>query len=323
MAEVRWIKIVTDIFDDEKILLIEQLPEKDTIIVIWFKLLCLAGKQNNSGVFTINDKIPYTEEMLSAIFRRPINTIRMALNFFEQYGMIEIINGVITIPNWGKHQNLDSIERKKEYMRTYMQEYRQKQLCKTNSKANSKTNSKANVSRTDKDIDKKEIREDKNIDISTDKPSDTTAMPPHCNGIANAMPLEDVNVNINKDINNKSKKGVKGEKRELFKDYSNGNEELYNALLGFEEMRNKIKKPMTDRAKVLMLKDLDGLTNDDAVKVKILDRSTKKCWLGVFQLDETKDKPKNDLKGNKGFRQRKYSKEQLDALYDDIEEFDV
>lgn len=153
--------------------------------------------------------------------------------------------------------------------------------------------------------------------------TDTDAMPPHCNGIANAMPLENVNVNINKDINNKSKKGVKGEKRDLFKDYSNGNEELYNALLGFEEMRNKIKKPMTDRAKVLLLKDLDGLTSDEAVKVKILDRSTQMCWQGVFQLDETKDKPKNDLKGNKGFIQRKYSKEQLDALYDDIEEFDV
>ena len=45
MAEVKWIKIVTDIFDDEKILLIETLPEADSIIVIWLKLLCLAGKQ--------------------------------------------------------------------------------------------------------------------------------------------------------------------------------------------------------------------------------------------------------------------------------------
>ncbi|WP_202905980.1 phage replisome organizer N-terminal domain-containing protein, partial [Clostridium botulinum] len=50
IAEVKWIKIVTDIFDDEKILLIENMPEADSIIVIWFKLLCLAGKMNNSGV---------------------------------------------------------------------------------------------------------------------------------------------------------------------------------------------------------------------------------------------------------------------------------
>ena len=101
--EIRWIKIVTDIFDDEKILLIEAMPEADAIIVIWFKLLCLAGKQNNCGVFTIG-RLAYTDEMFSTIFRRPINTVRLALKTFEEFGMIEILNGCVTIPNWSKHQ---------------------------------------------------------------------------------------------------------------------------------------------------------------------------------------------------------------------------
>lgn len=57
---------------DEKILLIESLPDADVIIVIWFKVLCLAGKQNNHGVFMLNDSIPYTDEMLATIFRRHI-----------------------------------------------------------------------------------------------------------------------------------------------------------------------------------------------------------------------------------------------------------
>ena len=43
MADVKWIKITTDIFDDEKILLIESLPDAYAIITCWFKLLCLAG----------------------------------------------------------------------------------------------------------------------------------------------------------------------------------------------------------------------------------------------------------------------------------------
>jgi predicted phage replisome organizer len=153
MSEVRWIKIVTDIFDDEKILLIESLPEADSIIVIWFKLLCLAGKQNNSGVFSLNGVMPYTEDMFSIIFRRKPTTVSLALKTFERFGMIEIINDTITIPNWGKHQAIDQLEAKKQYMKTYMADYRQKQLCKTNSK----TNSKANVSRTDKDIYKEDI----------------------------------------------------------------------------------------------------------------------------------------------------------------------
>jgi len=150
MAEVKWIKIVTDIFDDDKILLIESMPEADAIIVIWFKLLCLAGKQNNSGVFLLNGRIAYTDEMFATIFRRPLNTVRLALKTFEQFGMIEIVNDTITIPNWGKHQNFDKIEARNEYMRGYMKEYREKQKQLSDGKSNGKANSKSNVSEADK-----------------------------------------------------------------------------------------------------------------------------------------------------------------------------
>ena len=127
MSDVKWIKICTDIFDDEKILLIENMPEADGIIVIWFKLLCMAGKQNNSGVFMMNERIAYTDEMLATIFRRPINTVRLALKIFEQYGMIEIVDGAITIPNWEKHQNLDKLEQAKEKNRQRVAKHREKQ----------------------------------------------------------------------------------------------------------------------------------------------------------------------------------------------------
>lgn len=147
MAEVKWIKITTDVFDDEKIILIESLPDAYAIITVWFKLLCLAGKQNNSGVFMMG-RIPYTDKMLATIFRMKEATVTLALKTFEEFGMVEIIDGVITIPNWGKHQSLDQLESKKEYMRNYMTEYRQKQKALTG-KTNSKTNSKANVRQAD------------------------------------------------------------------------------------------------------------------------------------------------------------------------------
>lgn len=127
MAAVKWIKVVTDIFDDEKMLLIEGLPSADSIMVVWFKLLCLAGKTNNSGVFIFNDRIPYTDEMLAAIFRRDISLVRLALKTFEQFGMIEIIDNVITIPNWSKHQTLDAYEKKKERDRLRIREKRAQQ----------------------------------------------------------------------------------------------------------------------------------------------------------------------------------------------------
>lgn len=166
MPDVKWIKIVTDIFDDEKILLIETLPAADSIIVIWFKLLCLAGKQNNSGVFILNGRIPYTDKMLASIFRREESVIRLSLDTFAQFGMIEIVDNIITIPNWGKHQSLDQLENRKTFMRHYMQDYREKQKAIAECKPNSKPNSKPNVNCAEEDKNKKENKKD----IGADKP---------------------------------------------------------------------------------------------------------------------------------------------------------
>ena len=126
MAEVKWIKIVPNVFDDDKIKLIEEMPEGDSIIVIWFKLLCLAGKQNRDGFLLLNDKIAYTDEMLATIFRRPLNLVRLALGTFEQFEMIEIVNGAVFVSNWEKYQNTDRLAEIREYNRLAQQKSRAK-----------------------------------------------------------------------------------------------------------------------------------------------------------------------------------------------------
>lgn len=123
MAEIKWIKIVTDIFNNDKIAIIDSMPEHDAIIVIWFKLLCLAGKQNNNGIISINE-FPYTDEMLASVFHRPITTVRLALQTFEKFGMIEKINGFITIPNWERYQAIDKMTEIREYNRIAQQKHR-------------------------------------------------------------------------------------------------------------------------------------------------------------------------------------------------------
>jgi len=169
MADVKWIKLATDVFDDEKILLIESLPEADSIIVIWFKLLCLAGKQNNSGVFVMGNAIPYTDTMLATIFRRKETTVKLALETFERFGMVELIDDVITIPNWGKHQNLEQIEARREYQREYQREYRQKQklLIESDSKCLHKRLCNDDVNSLDKNRKEEEKKEIKKKNIPT------------------------------------------------------------------------------------------------------------------------------------------------------------
>jgi predicted phage replisome organizer len=160
MADVKWIKITTDIFDDEKILLIESLPDSYAIITVWFKLLCLAGKQNNSGVFMLNEKIAYTDKMLATIFRMRESTVTMALKTFEEFGMIEIVDGVITIPNWGKHQSLDAYEKRKQRDRLYQAERRAAQRALAEKSADQSADKSADIASLEEDIDK-DIDKDK------------------------------------------------------------------------------------------------------------------------------------------------------------------
>ena len=106
---VKWIKLTTDIFDDDKIKCIDSLPDRDAILVIWIKLLTLAGKCNSAGCLLISQSIPYTDEMLAAVFSRPLNTIRLALDVFEKFKMIER-HDVIKLVNWEKHQSEAKLE---------------------------------------------------------------------------------------------------------------------------------------------------------------------------------------------------------------------
>lgn len=154
MAEVKWIKIATDIFDDEKILLIESMPDPYAIITAWFKLLCLAGKQNNDGVFIMNDRIAYTDKMLATIFRMKETTVKLALDTFEQFGMIEKIGGAITIPNWGKYQTLDAYEKKKARDREYQAARRARQKALISKSSDASSESSSDVAVSDKEEDK-------------------------------------------------------------------------------------------------------------------------------------------------------------------------
>jgi hypothetical protein len=95
--------------------------------------------------------------------------------------------------------------------------------------------------------------------------------------------------------NNNKEKVIKKEnnKYRTWKEFSNGNEELLEACKAFEEMRKKIKKPLTDRARAGIQKKLQDLSanvrDKERYMVGVLDRSTENCWQGVFKLDDFRD----------------------------------
>lgn len=284
MADVKWIKITTDIFDDEKILLIEGLPSSDEIIVIWFKLLILAGKQNNNGVFLMNERIPYTDEMLATIFRRDINIVRLALKTFEQFGMLELVDNVITIPNWNKHQQLDSYEKKKQQDRERQKARRAEQKA---------------LALGTKDVNKNSEGEKKSRDSRVTVAGQSRDSREN---VAENRGL-DKEVDIDKELKEKVKKEkpTKSALDDLLKNWTE-NAGLIKAFKDFVEMRKSIKKPLTDSGACLVMKKLDSwyctqeVDVNDANKIKTLESSTLNSWQGVFELKpEQREKTQEEI----------------------------
>ena len=89
-----WLKIGEHFFDSDEMIYLESLEKGDTYIKIWMKLLlkCLKDKDDESyGFLKFNDKIPYTEQLLSQVLRCDINDLRVAMKYFQELNMIEIL----------------------------------------------------------------------------------------------------------------------------------------------------------------------------------------------------------------------------------------
>ncbi|APQ96348.1 phage replisome organizer N-terminal domain-containing protein [Clostridium botulinum] len=177
LAEVKWIKITTNMFDDEKIKLIDAMPERDTVHYIWMRLLVQAGKTNSNGYIFLNDNVPYTEEMLSTIFNRPLNSLRFALKVLRDFGMIQIQEDkLIKIANWSKHQNIEGMEKVRQQTRERVAKHRakKKELLEETKRQSCKNNdNKKNIMLHEtlsngRDIDIEDI----DIEIKEDRKSD-------------------------------------------------------------------------------------------------------------------------------------------------------
>lgn len=123
-SDVFWIKLHTRIFDSESIILLESMPEGDTLLIIWFKMQILAGKCNARGYLLLNGERPYSDEMLATVFRRPLNTVRLAISAFLQFKMVEVIDGAYFLAEWEIHQNVSGMDKIREQTKVRVARHR-------------------------------------------------------------------------------------------------------------------------------------------------------------------------------------------------------
>ncbi|EAE7402924.1 DnaD domain protein [Listeria monocytogenes] len=166
MSGIQWIKLSVNMFDDEKIKLLEKMPEGNQMLIVWIRLLALAGKTNDKGRIYLNENVPYSEDMLATLFNRDVGIIRVTLHTLQSFGMIQKTeNGLIEIENWEKHQNVDGMERVREQTRKRVEKHReamrQNRIASGDSKGNKECNVTSSVTVTqsnaidiDKELDK-------------------------------------------------------------------------------------------------------------------------------------------------------------------------
>lgn len=128
MSDIKWIKISTGIFDDEKFDAIRAMPDGNDIQLAWIKLLCLAGKCNENGFLMVTRELPYTDQMLASHFRMDIGVVQRALDVFQKLEMVEVVDNIYMVSNWAKHQSADRLEEIRRKDRERKREAKQKRL---------------------------------------------------------------------------------------------------------------------------------------------------------------------------------------------------
>lgn len=126
MANVKWIKLTTDMFDNRKIKHLRRLPEGNNIVLLWVMLLTLAGRCNAGGMIFLTENIPYTAKMLADELDFEENTVVLGLNVLEQLNMIVADNGFFSIAGWNEYQNVEGMDKIREQNRLRKQKQRAK-----------------------------------------------------------------------------------------------------------------------------------------------------------------------------------------------------
>lgn len=130
MANIKWIKLNVDMFDNRKIKHIRKLPAGNEVVLIWVMLLTLAGRCNAGGMIFLTENIPYNAKMLADELDFEEATVKLALDALETLGMICTNDaGFMQIPGWEAHQNVESMDRIRESKRLAQARWRAKKAA--------------------------------------------------------------------------------------------------------------------------------------------------------------------------------------------------
>ena len=146
MAQVQWLKLYIDIFDNEKIKKLLRNREGDSYFRAWIQLLILAGKSNNKGAVLLGENIPMSLEDLAKVMHKTLPKLTTIIQTLCELDMIFVEDDTIFVKNWSIYQNADELDRIRENGR------KRTQKCRANQK-------KCNVTETLRNTEEKNKEE--------------------------------------------------------------------------------------------------------------------------------------------------------------------
>lgn len=161
MADVKWIKITTDMFDNRKIKHLRRLPEGNSIVLIWVMLLTMAGRCNSGGMMFLTENIPYTPKMLADELDFEENTVQLALTALERLNMIVTNEGFLSIVGWEEYQNIEGMDKIREQNRLRKQKQRESQKLLDVSRDSHGTVTQCHATDIEEDKEKDKEKENK------------------------------------------------------------------------------------------------------------------------------------------------------------------
>jgi len=264
MADIKWIKMTTDMFDNRKIKHLRRLPEGNNVVLIWVMLLTMAGRCNAGGYIFLTEKIPYTPETLADELGFGETTVHLALRALEELDMIVFDDGFLAIAGWKEHQNIESFERVREQNRLRKQRQREREKVLIEEK------------KPDADV---ELDDDEDIEIIDEETSESQGIS-EVEEFNNVVTLVSRDSHVTSRIQNKNKKENK------------------NIIINYQEIINLYNDTCVSFPKVVSLSDARKKAIKARLRVYTLDDFKR-----MFEMAERSDflKGSNDRNWSANF----------------------
>lgn len=122
MAEsMEWVKLKTDIFENRKIRYLLSMRSGESIVLMYIRLICLAGQCGTSGELMLCDGVPYDSVMLAdALGYNDFDDgtgeafVQAVLNQLVKFHLINFDGECYSIASWEEHQAVKELDRKRE-----------------------------------------------------------------------------------------------------------------------------------------------------------------------------------------------------------------